>query len=60
MVRSTAGTADVLSAVRNAVGAVDPDVAFYNVRTMKQQVADSVAQPRLRSALLGVFLAWWR
>jgi putative ABC transport system permease protein len=41
--------------VRGAVGAVDPDVAFYNVRTMKQQVADSVAQPRLRSALLGVF-----
>lgn len=55
VVRSTAGTADALSAVRNAVDAVDPDVAFYNVRTMKEQVADSVAQPKLRSALLAVF-----
>jgi putative ABC transport system permease protein len=55
VVRSDAGTADVLSAVRGAIGAVDPDVAFYNVRTMKQQVADSVAQPRLRSALLAIF-----
>jgi putative ABC transport system permease protein len=55
VVRSTGSTADVLSAVRLALGAMDPDVAFYNVRTMKQQVADSVAQPRLRSALLSIF-----
>jgi putative ABC transport system permease protein len=55
VVRSTGSTADVLSAVRSAVGGMDPDVAFYKVRTMKQQVADSVAQPRLRSALLVVF-----
>ena len=55
VVRSAGSTADVLGAVRGAIGAVDPDVAFYNVRTMKQQVADSVAQPRLRSALLAVF-----
>jgi putative ABC transport system permease protein len=55
VVRSTGSTADVLGAVRSAIGAVDPEVAFYNVRTMKQQVADSVAQPRMRSALLAVF-----
>jgi len=55
VVRSAGSTADVLSAVRGAIGAVDPDVAFYNVRTMTQQVADSVAQPRLRSALLAIF-----
>ncbi len=55
VVRSTGSTADVLSAVRGVIGAVDPDVAFFNVRTMKQQVADSVAQPRLRSALLAIF-----
>jgi putative ABC transport system permease protein len=55
VVRSTGSTADVLTAVRSAIGAVDPDVAFFNVRTMKQQVADSVAQPRLRSALLAIF-----
>jgi putative ABC transport system permease protein len=55
VVRSTGSTADVLSAVRGAIAAVDPEVAFYNVRTMRQQVAESVAQPRLRSALLAVF-----
>jgi putative ABC transport system permease protein len=55
VVRSDGSTADVLSAIRGAVAAVDPDVAFYNVRTMKQQVADAVAQPRLRSALFAVF-----
>ncbi len=57
LVRSSAGTADVVSAVRSAIDSVDPEVAFYNVRTMKQLVADSVAQPRLRSLLLAVFSA---
>jgi putative ABC transport system permease protein len=55
VVRSAGSEADVRSAVRGAIAAVDPDIAFYNVRTMKKQVADSVAQPRLRSALLAVF-----
>jgi putative ABC transport system permease protein len=55
VVRSSGSTADVLGAVRGAIATVDPEVAFYNVRTMKQQVADSVAQPRLRSVLLAVF-----
>ena len=54
VVRSTGNTVDVLRAVRNAITTVDPDVAFYNARTMEQQVSDSMAQPRLRSALLGV------
>jgi putative ABC transport system permease protein len=41
--------------VRGAIAAVDPDVPFYNARTMKQQVSDAVAQPRLRTALFAVF-----
>lgn len=55
VVRSMGSTAAVLSAVRGVLSGMDPDVAFYKVRTMKQQVADSVAQPRLRSTLLVVF-----
>jgi putative ABC transport system permease protein len=55
VVREIGGTSEALSAVRGAIASVDPDVAFFNVRTMKQQVDDSVAQPRLRSALLAVF-----
>lgn len=55
VVRSSGGGSDALRAVRTAIDSVDPEVAFYNVRTMRQQVSDSVAQPRLRGALLGVF-----
>jgi putative ABC transport system permease protein len=55
VVRSTGSTADTLLAVRRAIDAVDPDIAFFNVRTMKQQVEDSLSQPRLRSMLLAVF-----
>jgi putative ABC transport system permease protein len=55
VVRSTGTTAEVVNAVRGAIATVDADVAIYDVRTMKQQVDDSVAQSRLRSALLAVF-----
>jgi len=55
VVRSNGSTADAVSAVRAAMAKVDPDAAFFNVRTMHQQVSDSVAQPRLRSMLLAVF-----
>ncbi len=55
VLRSNGSTADTISAVRRAIDAVDPDIAFSNVRTMKQQVEDSLAQPRLRSMLLAVF-----
>jgi putative ABC transport system permease protein len=55
VVRSTGTTAEVLNAVHGAIATVDPDVAVYDVRTMRQQVDDSVAQSRLRSALLAVF-----
>jgi len=55
VVRSTGGTADAITAVHRAIAAIDPDIAFSNVRTMKQQVDDSLAQPRLRSMLLAVF-----
>lgn len=55
VVRSSASAADVVRAVRAAIASVDPDVAFYDVRSMEQQIADSMAQPRLRGVLLGVF-----
>jgi putative ABC transport system permease protein len=55
VVRSAGTAAEVMSAVRGAMATVDPDVAVFDVRTMRQQVDDSVAQSRLRSALLAVF-----
>ncbi len=55
VVRSASGAPDVLNSVRMAIASVDPDQAFHQVRTMKQQVANSLAQPMLRSALLAIF-----
>jgi putative ABC transport system permease protein len=55
VVRSTGTTGEAVNAVRGAIATVDPDVAVYDVRTMQQQVYDSIAQSRLRSALLAVF-----
>ncbi len=55
VVRSTGTPGEVVNAVRGAIATVDPEVAIYDVRTMSQQVDNSVAQSRLRSALLAVF-----
>jgi putative ABC transport system permease protein len=55
VVRSNRSTPEVLRDVRAALATVDRDVAFYDVRTMQQQVSDSVAQPRLRSGLISLF-----
>ena len=53
--RSTGDPAELAGPIRSAIASIDKDVPIYNLRTMQQQVADSVAQPRLRSALFGVF-----
>lgn len=52
----TDGDPDALApALRRAVGAVDPDVALYGVRSMSDVVADSLAQRRFRMLVLSVF-----
>jgi len=43
--------------LREAVRALDPDLAVYDVTTMQQALADSVARPRLLALLLGLFAA---
>jgi predicted permease len=42
-------------AIRTAVASIDPAIPVYDVKTMRQQVDESLAQARLRSALLAVF-----
>jgi len=41
--------------VRAAVASIDPDIPVYDVKTMQQRVDESLAQARMRSALLAVF-----
>jgi putative ABC transport system permease protein len=45
----------VVGAVRDEVAALDKELAIYNVKTVAEIVADSVAQPRFRTWLLALF-----
>jgi len=55
VIRTTADPASLAAAVRKEVTAIDPNQPLANVKTMEQWVSESVAQPRLRTLLLGVF-----
>ncbi len=43
------------SAVRNALAEIDPNQPLVKVRTMEENMATSVAQPRFRTWLIGIF-----
>jgi putative ABC transport system permease protein len=45
----------VMPTVRQIVASIDPSVPVTRVQTLEQVVADSVGQPRLLSALTGLF-----
>jgi putative ABC transport system permease protein len=55
LVRSTADPAQVTAAVRERVRAADPALPVYNVQTMEDAMAESVAQPRFYTMLLTGF-----
>ena len=42
-------------AVRATVASIDPEIPVYDVKTMQQRLDESLAQARMRSALLAVF-----
>jgi putative ABC transport system permease protein len=45
----------MVATVRGQVQQMDADLAVFNVKTMQDFVGDSLAQPRFRTLLLGVF-----
>jgi putative ABC transport system permease protein len=58
VVLKTAGNpASLAASLRAAVAEVDPDQPLVRVRTMEEAMAESVAQPRLRTTLLALFSA---
>ena len=57
VVRTTGDPASLAPAVRKEVAAIDPQQPVAAVKTMGQWVSESVAQPRLRTLLLGLFAA---
>lgn len=56
-VRTTAGTAPPIPAIKQAIWSVAPDQAVFNVRTMNQMLSTSIAEPRFRTLLVGAFAA---
>jgi putative ABC transport system permease protein len=53
----TRGPASIASAARREIQGIDVDQPVASVRTMDEVLADSVSQPRLRTALIGAFAA---
>jgi putative ABC transport system permease protein len=57
LLRSTAGPAGLAEAVRREFRAIDPGIALTRLRSMNDQASESLAPPRFRTILLGVFAA---
>lgn len=55
VLRTSVEPGSLAGAVRRAVQAVDPDQPVIAVQTLEQLLSDSVAQPRFRTLLLGLF-----
>jgi putative ABC transport system permease protein len=55
LARSSADTAGIIPAIRNQVKELDSNVPVFNVQTMEQILADSIAQPRFIAILIVLF-----
>ncbi len=54
-VRTKSDPSQFINVVRRRVGAIDPDEPVSDVRTMSAVVQQSLGQPRLMAALIGMF-----
>ena len=57
VLRSRSNPAALTAAVTGAIRSIDPDLPLYDVRTMEQRVAASLAPRRFSMTLLAVFAA---
>jgi predicted permease len=57
IVKSTLGSASVTAAIRQEVGKIDKDLPVSDVAIMPDVIEESLAQPRFRTFLLGLFAA---
>jgi putative ABC transport system permease protein len=55
LVRTAMSPTDSITTIRREVTSLDPNLPIYDVRTMDQWVANSLAAPRFNVALLGTF-----
>src|SRR6202046_899753 len=57
VVKSTLNVSSVTAAIREALGQIDKDLPLGDIAEMPNIVGESVAQPRFRTFLLGLFAA---
>jgi predicted permease len=55
IVHSQGGTANLLSAVRQQIHALDPAMAVYNAETIEEHLRSALFLPRLAGTLFGIF-----
>jgi putative ABC transport system permease protein len=55
VIRTARDSGSLISAVRAQVFSIDPNQPLYDVKTMGQRVAATVAQPRFQTVLLAAF-----
>ncbi len=55
VVRTTHDPTVAIAAIRSEVQAMDKDLPMYNIKTLDQYIASSVAQPRFNMLLLCIF-----
>jgi putative ABC transport system permease protein len=55
MIRHSGGVAGLTAAVRNEVRALDKDQPVYSIRSLDSVLSESVAVPRFRTTILGIF-----
>ena len=55
IVRTTGDPHGLVSAVRNEVHGMDPELPVFNVKTMDEYISATVAAPRFNTTLLGIF-----
>jgi putative ABC transport system permease protein len=55
MIRTTSKPESLAAAVRTEVQAMDQDQPVYSIRTLSSVLSESVATPRFRTLLFGVF-----
>jgi putative ABC transport system permease protein len=55
LVRTAISPGDVIATIRREIASLDPNLPIYDVRTMDQWIANSLAAPRFNVILLGTF-----
>jgi putative ABC transport system permease protein len=55
VMRTSGNPSAFASSLRNTVWSVDKDLPVSNLKTMEERLGESVAQPRFRTILLGIF-----